>query len=157
MRLFFQEVSGLLYCAPKLDVLVYAFSFFVSAEISWIKIQIRGGGTTRGVFYPVCLVTSLQIIHALLEPRSHSTFPPGDGRDWICASLIKRVRTNRSSWSRPQPGFIRIICCSKLVCQDQLLRQTGLSGPAVAESGGTCQIDEVPNVVSWYQWLECLC
>lgn len=57
--------------------------FFFSTEISWIKIQIRGGGTAGGVFYSVCLVTSLQIINALLEPRSHPALPSRVRGNWV--------------------------------------------------------------------------
>lgn len=58
-------------------------AFFFSTEISWIKIQIRGGGTAGGIFYSVCLVTSLQIINALLEPRSHPALPSRVRGDWV--------------------------------------------------------------------------
>lgn len=64
-------------CHVKFKIQVYmCFLLFIFVEISWIKIQIRGGRTARRVFYSVCLVFGLQIIHTVLEPRSHSALSP---------------------------------------------------------------------------------
>lgn len=71
----------------QLKIQAYMFFLpFIFVEISWIKIQIRGGGTARRVFYSVCLVFGLQIIHTVLEPRSHSALSPWHRGVWILES-----------------------------------------------------------------------
>ena len=110
------------------------FSAFFSTEISWVKIQICRGGAARGVLYSVCLVTSLQIIHALLEPRSHSALPPWDGGDWVLESPKCLMKWSSSGRSCMTPtNWLHLL-------QDHLLQQTGLPGPLWDNAVESCRV-----------------